>query len=191
MKGVYIFLANGFEEVEALAPVDILRRSGIDAKTVSIHNDKYVTGAHKVTVVADMTYGEFKAVLELEGTDESDLMVFPGGLPGSQHLADKTELINMMRLHYAEGGSVAAICAAPGLVLSQLSGINGKHFTCYDGFEVAAVAKGGIYEKKPTVTDGNIITGRGPGCAIEFALALVSHLKGEEVASAIRSSMMI
>lgn len=191
MKGVYIFLANGFEEIEALATLDVLRRGGVDVKTVSVLYDKFVTGSHKTTVVADMTYGEFKAEVQLDGTDESDVMIFPGGMPGTRNLAENGEIINFMRLHYAEGGAVAAICAAPGLVVSQLPSLHGKHFTCFDGFEDAPVARGGIYEQKPAVRDGNLITGRGAGCAVEFGLAILAHLKGEEAAAAVRHSMML
>lgn len=191
MKGVYIFLANGFEEIEALATFDVLRRGGVDVKTVSVLYDKFVTGSHKTTVVADMTYGEFKAEVQLDGTDESDVMIFPGGMPGTRNLAENGEIINFMRLHYAEGGAVAAICAAPGLVVSQLPSLQGKHFTCFDGFEDAPVARGGIYEKKPAVRDGNLITGRGAGCAVEFGLAILAHLKGEEAAAAVRHSLML
>lgn len=191
MKGVYIFLANGFDEIEALATLDVLRRGGVDVKTVSVLYDKFVTGSHKTTVVADMTYGEFKAEVQLDGTDESDVMIFPGGMPGTRNLAENGEIINFMRLHYAEGGAVAAICAAPGLVVSQLPGLQGKHFTCFDGFEDAPVARGGIYEQKPAVRDGNLITGRGAGCAVEFGLAILAHLKGEEAAAAVRHSLML
>lgn len=191
MKGVYIFLANGFEEIEALATLDVLRRGGVDVKTVSVLYDKFVTGSHKTTVVADMTYGEFKAEVQLDGTDESDVMIFPGGMPGTRNLAENGEIINFMRLHYAEGGAVAAICAAPGLVVSQLPSLQGKHFTCFDGFEDAPVARGGIYEKKPAVRDGNLITGRGAGCAVEFGLAILAHLKGEDAAAAVRHSLML
>lgn len=191
MKGVYIFLANGFEEIEALATLDVLRRGGVDVKTVSVLYDKFVTGSHKTTVVADMTYGEFKSEVQLDGTDESDVMIFPGGMPGTRNLAENGEIINFMRLHYAEGGAVAAICAAPGLVVSQLPSLQGKHFTCFDGFEDAPVARGGIYEQKPAVRDGNLITGRGAGCAVEFGLAILAHLKGEEAAAAVRHSLML
>lgn len=191
MKGVYIFLANGFEEIEALATLDVLRRGGVDVKTVSVLYDKFVTGSHKTTVVADMTYGEFKAEVQLDGTDESDVMIFPGGMPGTRNLAENGEIINFMRLHYAEGGAVAAICAAPGLVVSQLPSLQGKHFTCFDGFEDAPVARGGIYEQKPAVRDGNLITGRGAGCAVEFGLAILAYLKGEEAAAAVRHSLML
>ncbi len=191
MKGVYIFLANGFEEIEALATLDVLRRGGVDVSTVSIHGDKFVTGAHKITVVADCTYGEFKANAEFGDTDEGDVLIFPGGMPGTRNLAQNAELINFMRMHYAEGGTVAAICAAPGLVVSQIPSLEGKKFTCYDGFEEAPMARGGEYVIAPAVADGNLITGRGPGCAVDFALAILAHLKGEELAEEVRKAMMI
>ncbi|MCQ2146038.1 MAG: DJ-1/PfpI family protein [Bacteroidales bacterium] len=191
MKGSYIFLANGFEETEALATLDVLRRGGLDVKTVSIHADKYVTGSHKISVVADMTYGEFKANVEFDGTDETDLMIFPGGMPGTKRLAENSELINLMRLHFLEGGTVAAICAAPGLVASQLPNLAGRKFTCFDGFEDAPIAKGAEYVKAPAVADGNLITGRGAGCAIDFGLAILAHVNGEEAAATVKHSMML
>ena len=190
MKGVYLFLANGFEEIEALSVVDILRRGGVDVKTVSIHYDKVVSGSHKIPVAADMPYGEFKSEVRLDGAESEDVMIFPGGMPGTKNLAACTELMNLMRLHYAEGGSVAAICAAPGLVVSQLRGLEGKRFTCYDGFEDALLTEGAVYEPEPAVVDGNLITGRGPGCALEFGLAVLAHIKGAEVAEGVRQSML-
>ena len=108
MKGVYLFLANGFEETEALATGDVLKRGGIPVKTVSIYEDKYVTSAHNVTVVADLTFGEFKAAAGSSCSGKNDVMIFPGGMPGSTNLADKTELMELMQKHYAEGGAVAA-----------------------------------------------------------------------------------
>lgn len=191
MKGTFIFLADGFEEIEALATADVLRRGGINAQTVSITEKSQVLGAHGIPVKADKTWSEFKSTVETIGTSESDVMVFPGGMPGTKHLAEDSELMDLMRSHYAEGGTVAAICAAPGLVVSQLPSLGGKNFTCYDGFEQAPTAKGGEYVKTPAVSDGNLITGRGPGCAVDFALAIVEHLKGSALASEIRSSMMI
>jgi 4-methyl-5(b-hydroxyethyl)-thiazole monophosphate biosynthesis len=191
MKGIYIFLANGFEETEALTTVDILRRGGIDILTVSIHRDKFVVASHKIPVVADMTYGEFKENVMIEGTEPEDVIIFPGGMPGTKNLAANSEIINFMRLHYAEGGTVAAICAAPGLVVSQLPSLKGKHFTCYDGYEEALISKGGIYEKVPAVTDGNLITGRGAGCTVQFALAILEYLKGEEAVEKVKGGLMI
>ena len=191
MKGVCIFLANGFEETEALATADVLKRGGVNVKLVSVHDDKYVTGAHKITVIADMTYGEFRSTADFENTDRNDMMIFPGGLPGSTNLAAKRDLMEIMVRHYAEGGAVAAICAAPGVVLSLLPDISGKRMTCYDGFETALVEKGAVYTKNGTETDGKIITGRGPGFAFDFGFAILTYLRGESVTAEVRSGMLI
>ncbi len=191
MKGVYIFFANGFEETEALAAADVLKRGGVPVKTVSIYDDKFVTGAHNITVIADMTYGEFKATTDFSESGKKDVMIFPGGMPGATNLAGKKDLMELLQRHYAEGGAVAAICASPGVVLSMLPDLNGKTMTCYDGFEDALTAKGVNYTKNGTETDGNIITGRGPGFAIEFGLAVLAYLKGEEKAAEVRKGMLI
>lgn len=191
MKGKYIFLANGFEETEAITTIDILRRAGIEVETVSIHKDKFVVGSHGIPVVADLTYGEFKENVVLDGTDSDDLIVFPGGMPGTKRLAEDGEIINFMKLHYAEGGSLAAICAAPGLVVSQLPSLKGKRFTCFEGFQDASIGKGGIYDPKPAVIDGNLITGRGAGCAVQFALAIVEHLEGKETVEQVKKGLLV
>ncbi len=191
MKGVYIFLADGFEEIEALATLDVLRRGGIDVSTVSITEKEVVTGAHGVPVVADLTCELFEERAVFEGTSGNDVLVFPGGMPGTKNLAEDVRLMELMKRHYAEGGTLAAICAAPGLVISRLPSLEGKRFTCYDGFEAAPKAKGGEYVKAPCVADGNLITGRGPGCAVDFGLAIVEHLKGSAKAREIRAGMMI
>lgn len=191
MKGNYIFLAEGFEEIEALATLDVLRRGGIDVRIVSITDNEIVTGAHGLTVIVDWTRDLFEERAEFDGTSEKDVLVFPGGMPGTKNLAEDVKLMELMKRHYAEGGTLAAICAAPGLVVSQIPSLKGKRFTCYDGFETAPIAKGGEYFKTPCVADGNLITGRGPGCAVDFALAIVEHLKGSALAQEIRASMMI
>ncbi len=191
MKGVYLFLANGFEETEALATGDVLKRGGIPVKTVSIYEDKYVTSAHNVTVVADLTFGEFKAAAGSSCSGKNDVMIFPGGMPGSTNLADKTELMELMQKHYAEGGAVAAICAAPSVVLSRLPGLSGKKMTCYDGFEKPLLEHGVKYAGNDVETDGNIITGRGPGLSIPFGLAILAYLAGDEKAAEVKAGMML
>ena len=188
MKGVYIFLAEGFEPVEALAPLDVLRRGGILVKTVSIGPEKTVTSAHGIPVVADLGIGE----IDLYGEASArDAMIFPGGMPGALNLSRCKVLTHSLKAHFAQGGTVAAICAAPGLVLSTLDGLEGVDFTCYDGFEDYLIAKGANHIPEGCVTDGNIITGRGPGYAVEFGLAILSHLKGEAVAEEVRSGMFL
>lgn len=191
MKGVYIFLAEGFEEIEALAVADILRRGEIDVRTVSITNDPLVRGVHGIPVTADMVWSEFISDAVPSGTSADDAMIFPGGMPGTKNLAGKQELMELMKTHYAEGGTLAAICAAPGLIVSQIPSLSGKRFTCYDGFEEAPTAKGGEYVREAAVSDGNLITGRGPGCAVDFALAIVTRLKGAALSGEIRSGMML
>lgn len=191
MKGVFVFLAEGFEETEAIATWDVLRRGGIDATMVSISEIRMVTGSHGLPVEAAMTRSEFEKAVKLDGTTSEDAMVFPGGMPGTRNLAADEALMSLMIRHYEDGGTVAAICAAPGYVVSQLPSLEGKVFTCFDGCEAATVAKGAEYVKVPAVTDGNLITGRGPGCAVEFGLQIVAHIKGEEVAAKVRSGLML
>lgn len=191
MKGAYIFFANGFEETEALAPIDVLRRGGVDIRIVSIYDDRTVTGSHRIPMIADMSFPEFLEEVRLEGTTAGDIMVFPGGMPGSTNLAACDRLMGLMLDHYAAGGSVAAICAAPSVVLSKLPGLAGKTMTCYDGFEPALLEKGVKHTKEGVATDGNIITGRGAGHAVAFGLAILAHLKEKETADKVAASIML
>ena len=191
MKGIWIFLAEGFEETEALATWDVLHRGGLDAKLVSITESSFVKGSHGLEVKADLVRSEFKEIICFEGTQSEDVMVFPGGMPGTRNLASNQELMDLMKLHYAEGGTVAAICAAPGLVVSQIPDLTGKRFTCFDGFEDAPMAKGAEYVQSPAVADGNLVTGRGAGCAIEFGLAILAGIKGKEASDNVRKGMML
>ena len=145
MKKAFVFMADGFEEIEALATVDILRRGGIATRMVSNTENLSVAGAHGITVQAEIPFSDFLA----GGTSPEDILVFPGGLPGAQHLADNGVLMDIMRRHDAEGGLVAAICAAPGLVVAQLDTLQDKKFTCYTGFEPALLAKGAVQKRSP------------------------------------------
>ena len=191
MKGTYVFLVDGFEISEALTTVNMLRRGGINVKTVSIYDDRIVTSSNRIPVIADMAFGEFKASTSFGPCLPSDIMIFPGGMPGSANLAAFGKLMDIMQQHYAEGGTVAAICAAPSVVLTLLPDLEGKKMTCYDGFEEAITAKGAGYVKEGVVTDGNIITGRGPGWAVEFGLAILSHVKGQEIADKVKAGLML
>lgn len=191
MKGVYIFLADGFEVSEALTTVNMLRRGGVNVKTVSIYDDRIVTSSNRIPVVADMAFGEFRASTSFGPCLPSDVMIFPGGMPGSSNLAAFGKLMDIMQQHYTEGGTVAAICAAPSVVLSLLPDIKGKKMTCYDGFEEALTAKGAEYVKEGVVTDGQIITGRGPGWAVDFGLAILAKFKGQETADKVKAGLML
>ena len=191
MKGIYIFLADGFEISEALTTVNMLRRGGLNVKTVSIYDDRIVTSSNRIPVIADMAFGEFKASTSFGPCLPTDVMIFPGGMPGSSNLAAFGKLMDIMQQHYAEGGTLAAICAAPGVVLGLLPDLEGKKITCYDGFEDALTAKGAEYVKEGVVVDGNLITGRGPGWAVEFGLAILAHIKGQEVADKVKAGLML
>jgi len=189
MKGVTIFLAPGFEDMEALATRDVLLRGGVPVSTVSITDDYMVESSHGLQVMADTSWRDLE-VME-PGTDATDIMIFPGGMPGSKNLAEHPELMEILRDHWARGGAVAAICAAPGLVVSRLSGLSGLRFTCFDGFEGALIAQGAVYTPEGTVTDGRLITGRGAGWAVAFGLAILSYLKGPEAAAGVKAGLML
>ena len=179
MKGVYMFFADGFEETEALTTVDMLRRGGVDVRMVSIADSGSAMSSHKIHIMTDMNFSEFMASVQLDGTTDKDFMIFPGGMPGSANLAGKKELMDLMLKHYAEGGSVAAICAAPSVVLSLLPGIDGKTMTCYDGFEQALTDKGVNH------------TRRGAGHTVAFGLEILAHIKDRATADTVARSIML
>lgn len=187
MKGVYIFLADGFEVVEALCTYDVLVRGGVGVKLVSISDNLEVRSSHGVRVKADCLLSELDS--RHEGTDAKDFMIFPGGMPGTRNLAACKPLMKLMQEHYDNGGGVAAICAAPGLVLSQLMGIENAHFTCFDGFEEFPQAKGAHFEPRPSVVSGRIITGRSAGHAQAFALNILDAVAGGEAVTKVRFAM--
>ena len=191
MKGTYVFLADGFEVSEALTTVNMLRRGGVNVKTVSIYDDRIVTSSNRIPVVADMAFGEFRASTTFGPCLPSDVMIFPGGMPGSANLAAFGKLMDILQDHYAQGGTVAAICAAPSVVLSLLPNIEGKKMTCYDGFEEVLIEKGVEYVKEGVVVDGNMITGRGPGWAVDFGLKILEHVKGQETANKVKAGLML
>ena len=184
MEGVYIFLADGFEDMEAIATHDVLLRGGVDVQTVSINDDPFVTSSHGITVSVDLTRDDFN-------DDAPAVMIFPGGMPGSKNLAADKALMALMRRCYAQGGIVAAICAAPGLVASQLDDVSGKRFTCFDGFQDPMIAKGAVFTPDSAVVDGRLITGRGAGHAVNFGLAILGVLKGEETVTRVKAGLML
>ena len=174
MKGINIFLADGFEDMEALATCDVLRRAGLQVELVSIKSDTAVTSSHGVDIDAEWVLEDMETVTA--GVSEADVMIFPGGMPGSKSLASCKKLIQAMKAHYKAGGTLAAICAAPGLVLSQLDDVKGLEYTCFDGFEQPLVDKGAVFTPRPAVHSGRIITGRSAGHAVAFALKIVEAL---------------
>ena len=181
MKTMYVFLADGFEEIEALAPVDVMRRAGLAVTMVSVTGDLVVKGAHGIPVVADVTF---------DAVDYADAALFflPGGLPGATNLEAHEGLGKLLVAKAAQGDVViSAICAAP-LVLGHRGLLRGKRAVCYPGFE--AELYGAEVLETGVVTDGNITTARGMGVALQFAEELVSLFAGKEIADRISASIM-
>lgn len=180
---VYLFLADGFEEIEALTPVDLLRRAGVAVTTVGV-TGKTVTGSHGITVAADVSAEE--AMAALDNGEAIEMIVLPGGMPGAATL-DASEVVDTF-IDAAEKANayIAAICAAP-MILGKRGLLNGKKATCFPGFEEHL--HGAEYVSTHTVTDGRYITGQAMGAATEFALSLVKALKGEGAAEELRAAV--
>ncbi len=180
MSRVCVFLADGFEEIEGLTVVDILRRAGVDTQMVSISSDWMVTGSHKIPVQADVCMEE----ADFSGTE---LLVLPGGMPGTLNLGACDALTGLLVQFHKEGKKVAAICAAPG-VLGDLGILKGKKAVCYPGFEERLHGANVAYDK--VAVDGNVTTSRGMGTAIPFALALVEQLVSKEKAEELKKGII-
>lgn len=181
---VYLFLANGFEEIEALTPVDLLRRAGVEVTTVGI-GGKTVTGAHHITVQADTDGDGALAMLRRGATPE--MIVLPGGMPGASNL-DASPVVEAFLAAAEEADAyIAAICAAP-MILGKRGLLRGRRAVCYPGFE--GTLTGAEVEDLPCVRDGKIITGQAMGAACAFALTLVEALKGESTAETLRGGVI-
>ncbi len=175
MKKSYLFLAAGFEEIEALATTDILRRGGMEVVTVSITDDLNVTGANGITAVADKLFNDL-------AFDDAEWLICPGGMPGSTNLAEFAPLCTLLKNH-AKTGKVAAICAAPAVVLCPLGILDGLTATCYPGFEDSCPEINWTGER--VEAHERVITANGPSSAFPFALAILANSKGEDVATRI------
>ena len=182
MGQVYVFLADGFEEVEALTTVDVLRRAGVNVVTVSVMDGPEVVGAHDVIVTADAMFADYDCT-------DADWLVLPGGMPGATNLAECEPLCELLKEQSKKGGGVAAICASPSVVLGPLGLLRGKNAVCYPGME--AGMEGATVAREHAVTDGNIITGQGPASAAAFALAIAKAIVGEEVATEVAQGMLL
>ena len=179
MRSVYMFCADGFEEVEGLTAVDLLRRAGVDVKMVSIMGRNQVTGARNISVETDILIEDIK--------EEADMFVLPGGMPGTTYLKEHKGLANLLRKQYDAGKWVAAICAAPS-VLGGLGFLKERKATSYPG--CLAGIPVGEYLEEPVVVDGNVVTSRGVGTAIAFALKLIEVLISKEKAEEIAASIV-
>lgn len=180
MQQSFIFLAEGFEEIEALTTIDVMRRAGMDIKSVSITSSKDVTGAHGITVKADLTFKE-------ADYGNSEWLILPGGMPGATNLASDQALCDLLKVHK---GKIAAICAAPAVVLAPLGLLEGKESTGYPGFETELLKHGAIVSQDMVVSLDKLITGKGPAAAMAFALAIVASSMGHNSAQQIGESML-
>lgn len=181
---VYVFLADGFEEIEALAPIDLLRRADIEVITVSVNDSLTVTGAHGVKVQADV-------MLSSGMLPEAEMLVCPGGMPGASNLAANPVLSRMLKEQFEQGRYVAAICAAPAVTLAPLGILAGRRATCYPGFESQLTEAAATHVAERVVTDGNVITANGPSSAIPFALELISVLRTPDTARTVVQGILL
>lgn len=181
MKPLYLFLAPGFEEIEAITILDVLRRAQLNVVSVSLTGDLTVTGAHGIAVLADTLYPDVDLA-------EAALLILPGGMPGTNNLNVHEGLKKAIKSHATAGKPVAAICAAP-LILGQLGLLAGKEATCYPGYEQHLV--GARLSKKAVVQDGLFLTGNGPGAAARFALQIVNNFRSEELAEELAKGMKL
>ncbi|MCM1504569.1 MAG: DJ-1/PfpI family protein [Muribaculum sp.] len=184
MNTSYLFLAEGFEEIEAIAPVDIMRRAGMTVYTVSITDDLIVKGAHGMEIKAD------KLISEIDSYD-AEWLILPGGMPGATNLAACGELSDILKNQWIKGGKIAAICASPAVVLGPLGILRGQDATCYPTFRADLVKSGAKYVDQRVVESGNLVTSNGPSSALLFGYSIVSITLGNDVASSVASGMLV
>ncbi len=181
MKKVCVLLADGFEEVEGLTPIDYLRRAGLEVRVAGV-TGKDVVGGHDIRVDTDITVDEMD--------EDFDAVVIPGGGQGSKNIAADADSVELIKRHFAAGKLVAAICAAPVVVLHEACGIlAGRRFTCFPGLE--GKAAGATFSPDRVVADGNLITSRAAGCSGEFSYAIINHLLGEEAADKLAETVLL
>ena len=178
---IYMFLANGFEEVEALCPLDLLRRAGRSVTTVGVGGDT-VVGSHGITVHADIPDTMYRDCAP-------DMIILPGGMPGTRHLDASPTVESALRAARSHDSLIAAICAAP-MILGKRGFLEGKRAVCFPGFEEYLTGATLPTDGTRVVRDGRIITAAGMGVALDFGLALVAALEGEEAADALRASVL-
>lgn len=179
-KKVGMMVADGYEEVEMLTVVDLLRRAGMTCDMISVTGEKELTSSHKVTVVADLLYEE-------ADFDSYDALAIPGGMPGTINLGAHAGVCEQLKKACADGRLIAAICAAP-TVFGKLGLLQGKRAICYPGMEDQLT--GAVVTYEPAVRDGNIITSRGMGTAIDFGLAILAYFEGEDAAASLAEKIV-
>ena len=181
MNNLYIHLAEGFEEIEAVTIIDVLRRAGLNVISVSVTGNRMVKGSHNIEMKADLLFDEVDFT-------SGEMIILPGGMPGSKNLNEHTGLKQQIIEYQKSGKYLAAICAAP-IVFGNLGILNGKRAVCYPGYE--AHLTGADVQSNSYIVDNNIITGRGVGAALNFSLEIVRILVGEERALQLRKAMLV
>jgi protein deglycase len=181
MNQIFIHLAEGFEEIEAVTTIDVLRRALLNVVTVSVSGDRLVKGSHQIGLMADLLFEEVDYSL-------GNMIILPGGMPGTKNLNEHEGLKNQILNYYEDDKYLAAICAAP-IVFGNLGILRSKKAVCYPGYENNL--SGADIQSVPIITDGKIITGRGAGVALSFSFEIVRILKGEEQVSLLRKAMIV
>ncbi len=181
MKRIIVLLAEGFEEIEAVTPIDVLRRGGVDVVVAGVGSD-VVTGSHNLTFDTDAGIDEIDF-------SEFDGVILPGGLPGAVNLSESSAVQSILEQARSEGKLIAAICASPALVLSPLGLLNDKKTTGYPGIEFKFFDRVS-YREENVVQDGSVITGMGPGTAFDFALKILEYLTDSAVAAKVANAML-
>ena len=182
MAKVYVFLADGFEDVEALIPIDVLRRGGVEVVTISTTLFPLVESAHGVNMEADLQFDQVDY-------SDADLLMLPGGMPGASNLFAHEGVREVLMAQYKAGKKIAAICASPAVVLAPLGILEGKKATCYPGFEKALEETGATYTGDLVTVDGNITTGEGPAAAFPYAYELLTQLVDKGTSDQIAEGM--
>ena len=180
MAKVYVFLADGFEDVEALIPVDVLRRGGVEVVTVSTTEFPLVESAHGVNIEADLQFDQADYA-------DADLLMLPGGMPGASNLYAHEGVRKALTEHFQKGKKIAAICASPAVVLAPLGILDGKKATCYPGFEKAL--EKATYTGDLVTVDGNVTTGEGPAAAFPYAYELLAQLVDKQTSDQVAEGM--
>ncbi|MBR4729037.1 MAG: DJ-1/PfpI family protein [Prevotella sp.] len=182
MAKVYVFLADGFEDVEALIPIDVLRRGGVEVVTISTTIFPLVESAHGVNIEADLQFDQ-------SDYSDADLLMLPGGMPGASNLFEHEGVREVLLAQYKAGKKIAAICASPAVVLAPLGILDGKKATCYPGFEQALDKGGAEYTGDLVTVDGNITTAEGPAAAFPYAYELLTQLVDKQTSDQIAEGM--
>ncbi len=179
MAKVLVPLADGFEEIEAVTIIDVLRRGGVEVTTASLNDSEEVHGSNGITILAN-------TLLKYLSADEFDMMVLPGGIPGAENLRDSDKVQELVK-EFKKDKLVGAICAAP-IALYSAGALDGEEFTCYPGYE--QVIKDANFKEEKVVQSSNVLTSRGPGTAICFALEIVKKLVGDETYQQLKAGLL-